>query len=172
MIVSAKKDAGLSDSLSRISLRRALVEDEEFLFKVYAATRREEIAGWGLDAAQQEMFLRMQFRAQQFQYEDYDDSGKSIIMEDDGPIGRLIVSRSESEIHLVDIALLPEHRSGGIGTKILEDLFNEASERNIPLRLEVSAVNRAAGLYKRLGFRIVDESETYLRMEWRSAGQS
>ena len=31
----------------RLLLRQATSEDEEFLFDVYASTRREEIAAWG-----------------------------------------------------------------------------------------------------------------------------
>lgn len=46
-----------------------------------------------------------------------------------------------------------EHRSEGIGTKLLEHLINEARRKNLKmLYLEVYETNRAVNLYKRLGF--------------------
>ena len=46
-----------------VTLRPACADDEGFLLALYASTRQDEMAAWGWDAAQQEMFLRMQFLA-------------------------------------------------------------------------------------------------------------
>jgi len=150
-----------------IVLRPAVPEDEEFLFKVYVGTRLDEVAAWGWDKAQQEMFLRLQFKAQQFHYDDFDDSGKSIIMDDDRPIGRVIINRYTEYLHLADIALLPEYRNSGIGTKVLNDLLAEGKQKGLPVLLEVAKTNRAGQLYKRLGFEITSDIGMHFKMEWR-----
>ena len=48
-----------------ISRRPVRPDDQEFQLKLYASTRRAEIAGFGWSEAQQEAFLRMQFTGQQ-----------------------------------------------------------------------------------------------------------
>src|SRR5579871_1094420 len=55
-------DAPMSDhDALPISWRSATAADAAFCFSVYAGTRAEELAAWGWGAAQQEMFLKMQF---------------------------------------------------------------------------------------------------------------
>src|SRR5215469_9860075 len=100
-----------------VTLRPAGPDDEAFLYQLYCSTRAEEMAAWGWDPAQQEMFLKMQFRARQLSYQsESGDTDSRIIERDNRPIGRLLVFRAESEICLADIALLPEFRGSGIGT--------------------------------------------------------
>ena len=95
-----------------ISLRPFRPEDQEFLFQLYASTRMDEIAGFGWPAAQQEMFLRMQFDAQRRSYESaYGHAEHQIVEQDGQPIGRLMVLREKDFTLLVDIALLAEHRA-------------------------------------------------------------
>src|SRR5205823_13362995 len=74
----------------RITLRPASPEDQDFLFRLYAGTRQEELAPFGWPPAQQEMFLRMQFSAQQRWYgEAYGQASHHIILLDEKPIGRI-----------------------------------------------------------------------------------
>jgi hypothetical protein len=47
-----------------LDLQPLRAEDEPFLFKLYASTRRDEIALVGWDKPQQDAFLRMQYNAQ------------------------------------------------------------------------------------------------------------
>jgi ribosomal protein S18 acetylase RimI-like enzyme len=58
------------------------------------------------------------------------------------------------------IALLPEARGQGIGTRLMERLITAARDAGYPgISLSVSAQNPARNLYERLGFRIVSEDE-------------
>jgi ribosomal protein S18 acetylase RimI-like enzyme len=157
----------VSNEATTISLRPVTLEDEPFLFEVYADTRRDEMAQWGWDRAQQDMFLKMQFKAQHQSYELEDEETETkIILLEGKPVGRLIVNRTESEIRLTDIALLSEYRSGGIGTILIKDLFDEASRMGLPVRLHVLKNNRAIRLYERLGFKTTGESGMHFQMEW------
>ncbi len=149
-------------------LRPYRADDQEFLFKLYASTRIHEIAGFGWPAAQQEMFLRMQFDAQRRSYEAaYPEAEHQIIERDEQPIGRIMVFRNEDSTLLVDIALLTEHRGLGIGGRLVRDLVQQCLRDRVPLRLQVLKANPALRLYERLGFTRTGEDQMYIQMERR-----
>lgn len=152
----------------KLELRRITPDDQEFLYQVYASTRVEELRQVDWDDAVKEAFLRMQFDAQHRYYqENYSTADFQIILNDENPIGRLYVARWADEIRLVDIAILPEHRNSGIGTGVLKGLMKEASESGRPLRIHVEKFNPAMGLYKRLGFVVIEDRGVYDFLEWR-----
>lgn len=146
-------------------------EDEPFLAEVYAATRTEELAAVDWSEAQKRDFLQSQFNAQHSHYlKHYADADFLIILLGERRVGRLYVARWKDEIRLIDIALLPELRGGGLGTELMEDLLEEAAEARLPVRIHVEQFNRALGLYERLGFKKLEERGIYLFMEWRAPG--
>jgi predicted GNAT family acetyltransferase len=70
------------------------------------------------------------------------------------------------EIRIVDIALMPAHRSGGIGTMLLRRVFAEGDAAGKPVSIHVEVFNPARRLYERLGF--VEKGahgDVYLLME-------
>lgn len=151
-----------------LDLVPALPEDEDFLLAVYASTRREEVALWGWDAEKQAGFLRMQFSMQRQSYElQFPGADQRLILTDGHRAGRLILHRTPTEIRVVDIALLPEYRGAGIGTRVIQGLQAEAAAAHLPLRLSVDKSNPARRLYERLGFRLIGENESRFAMEWR-----
>jgi ribosomal protein S18 acetylase RimI-like enzyme len=79
----------------------------------------------------------------------------------------LYVARWEREIRIMDIALLPEDRGAGIGTKLLRELQEEARAAGKSLTIHVERFNPALGLYERLGFQQIEDKGVYLLMEWR-----
>jgi len=151
-----------------ISQRSAEPGDEAFLFELYRNTRAEEMAAWGWPAAQQQMFLELQFRARNLSYSAYPNTEHSIILDAGQPIGRLLISWMDSELRLVDIALLDNARGAGVGAKLISELFAKASSESKPLRLHVEKSNRALQLYQRLGFRVIEDTGTQFFMELRS----
>ncbi len=152
----------------KISLRAARPEDEGFLYKIYASTRADELAllGWGEE--QQAAFLKMQFSAQQRAYAwQFPEAEHFIILRDEELAGRLIIVKTNQELRLTDITLLPEYRNGGAGTFLIKELQTQASAAELPLRLRVMKTNVAASrLYERLGFKQTGESDTHWMMEW------
>lgn len=150
-----------------ISLRPADDGDQAFLFELYRDARAEEMAAWGWDAAQQQAFLSLQFRARSASYSAYPNVEHSIILDSARPIGRLLISKMESEIRLVDIALLTEARGFGIGARLIVELFHQATSEGKPLRLHVDKFSRAFRLYQRLEFQILEDTGTQYFMERR-----
>jgi len=150
----------------QFTLRAATNNDIDFLFSLYASTRRNEMAAWGWNTQQEEAFLRIQFNAQSLWYERaYDQADHSIVMFGQQRGGRWIVLRTEREILLVDIALLPEFQNCGLGTGLMHRLIRESEETGQALRLQVARNNPARRLYERLGFLSVGEDQMYCQME-------
>src|SRR5689334_18928410 len=142
----------------------------EFLLRLYATTRADELAmvpDWSHE--QKEWFVRMQFQAQHAWYQEhYSDAEFDLILIDEMPAGRLYVHRRGTEIRLVDISLMPELRGKGIGTALLRNLMTEAEAAGKPLTIHVEKFNPAMRLYLRLGFKPIEDRGPYDLMAWKS----
>lgn len=148
-------------------LRPVRADDAEFLFRLYASTREEELRLVPWEVAQRDAFLRSQFDAQTRQYaENYADGDFRVIEVDGRPVGRLYVHRGPDEVRIVDIALLPEHRGGGLGTALLDGLLAEAAATGRRVTIHVERFNPALRLYHRLGFQPVRDLGVYVFLEW------
>ena len=154
--------------MEAVSLRPETVEDELFLFRVYASTRVEELAATGWAEPLKDSFLRMQYAAQRSGYNaSHPRASFDVVLVEGEAAGRLYVDRGADAIHLIDIALLPEHRGRGVGTQLVRALLAEAGASGRRVTLNVGRSNRARGLYERLGFRAVRDGEVYVDFEWR-----
>ena len=150
-----------------VTLRPITANDRDFLYRVYASTREDELAPLGWDAAQKESFLEMQFAAQhKFYQERFPGAEFQIILLDGESVGRLYVDRREDEIRILDVALLPEHRNQGIGSALLGDVLADGEWAGLPVRFHVERHSPALSLYKRLGFHKIGESGVYYLLEW------
>jgi ribosomal protein S18 acetylase RimI-like enzyme len=153
---------------SALSLRPATPADRDFLFRLYASTREEELAMVPWPSAAKEAFLRQQFEARTRDYESrFADGDNAIVLRDGTPVGQLWVQRGPELLRMLDVALLPEHRGAGLGTTLLRDLVAEARTRSVPVRLFVLVNNPARRLYERLGFSPVGAAGVYQEMECR-----
>jgi len=89
-----------------------------------------------------------------------------LIESDSIPIGRIYVYRSAREIRLMDIALVPDWRNRGIGTRLLRELMAEARSTGSSLTLHVEPTNPAQRMYQRLGFRLIEQRGVYDFLGW------
>jgi GNAT superfamily N-acetyltransferase len=165
-----------TDADIRLALRPAGDDDRDLLLRIYAGTRSDELAILPWTEEQKRAFVAQQFHAQRLHYErHYPDARHDIVLADGEPAGRLYVDRRARETRVVDIALLPEFRGGGIGTRLLRDLLDEAAATGRSVSIHVELFNPARRLYARLGFEPVAEEGIHLLMEWRppsGAGQA
>jgi GNAT superfamily N-acetyltransferase len=155
-----------------IACRPATDADLPVLAETYVSTRAEEVAQTGWPVETQQRFLLQQFEAQHRHYRAHYPNAQWLVIERDGvPLGRLYVEEWEREFRLIDIALLPQARGGGIGGALLEDVIEAAAARGKGVSIHVERMNPAMRLYLRLGFAKTDEHGIYDLME-RPAGRT
>lgn len=154
--------------LSNLSSRAANEGDDFFLQELFASTRPQEMAFFA-NEDQKRAFVSMQFSILP---RSYPNAEHIIILAGNVPIGRTIIDRKSDELHLVDIALLPDFRNCGIGALLVQQLLDEGRERQLPVRLQVFKYGDAVRFYERLGFRLIDDNGSYLKMEWRTSSKN
>jgi ribosomal protein S18 acetylase RimI-like enzyme len=155
------------DIMDSVSLRPINDADLEFLYRVYASTRADEMALTNWESAQVEAFLRVQFFAQHEHYQTRLPPSEFLLIELDGePIGRIYLGDWDGELRIIDVALLPEHRSQGIGTHLIRQVMQRAAALSKPVTLHVEPYNPALRLYEHLGFTVVEQRGINLFMRW------
>lgn len=151
-----------------VGFRPIRPEDEEFLCRLYASTRQAEMEMVDWSPEEKERFLRSQFEAQHTFYMQQFPEAEFLVVEREGePVGRLYLDRREDEHRLIDIALVPEERGRGLGTRLMEGVLAEAREAGKAVRIHVERNNPAQHLYARLGFRQIEDQGVYHLLEWR-----
>ena len=165
--MSISQENCLAEAAS-ITLRAAVAEDDGFLFHLYCKTREPEFALLALPDQQKIQLLQMQHNAQQSSYRgQYPGSENLLVLHQGVPAGRIWIARLEDEIRLVDIALLPEFRSQGAGTFLMNEILAEARKAGKPVRSTVFRFNPGSlRFHQRLGFQVKAEDEIQFYMEW------
>jgi len=85
-------------------------------------------------------------------------------------VGRIYLDREGEEFHILDITVLPEHRSAGIGSWLLRQVLEEATTGNRPVTIYVENFNPSLRLFERLGFQKVEETGFQFLLRWTPAG--
>ncbi|MEI9806161.1 MAG: GNAT family N-acetyltransferase [Pseudolabrys sp.] len=151
-----------------IVLRLATDDDRAFQRALFETARTDAalLAAW--PEAARKPFLDQQFHFQTAHYaRAYPDVDWLIVVADDKPIGRLILARAPEEWCVVDIALMPDRRGTGLGTRLLQSVQSAAAQaRASTVQLTVDMHNPARRLYERLGFAAVNEAIPNVFMAW------
>lgn len=153
-----------------MSLRAVTEADLPALYEIYASTRVEELAlvpDWREE--DKNAFLTQQFTAQHQYYQQvYKNADFQVIEYNEQPVGRFYIhwDFKPTEVRIIDIALLPGFRGKGIGTAILKNTFEKATDLGKSVTIHVEYNNPAMRLYERLGFRKIGEfNSVYYLME-------
>lgn len=156
-----------SEAVAAVALRPATPDDRELLFRVYAGTRAEELAPVPWPPEAKEAFLSQQFDAQDAWWRThYAGATFEIVVVDGRDAGRLYLWEGEKEVRVVDVALLPEARRGGVGTRLLRYVQERARAAGKSVTIHAERMNPALALYERLGFRLVEDKGVYLFLSW------
>ena len=137
-------------------MRQALESDRAFVERVYFETQRwiiEALLGWRGDDVEAERFA-----------EQYDAANTAIIVVDGDDAGWLTVQR-DSDIYVQSIYLVAKQQRRGIGTRLLQQLLDEARKHGTTVRLDTARINPARRLYERLGFAVVREDRFKIYMQ-------
>lgn len=172
LLVRALRDCDRS-----LTLRVEREDDFEFIAGLYAESRRDELAPVPWPEQAKREFLTAQCRLQRDHYAKHYLGAELMIIEravdtaahvgaHADPIGRIYVHVTKSEIRLMDIALLPVERCRGTGTMLVRALQDEAARQDVDLTLHVEPENRAQNIYRRLGFRLIEQRGIYDFLGW------
>lgn len=83
--------------------------------------------------------------------------------------GWMQTAEASDEINLSQIHLLEGFRSLGIGSRLIQDLLDQARAKKKSVSLAVVHNNRATALYRRFGFKEVARDREKLHMLWHHA---
>lgn len=139
-----------------LELRPANEADFDFLWDVHVQTMKDYISrtwGWNEDAQ------KKRFR------ERFDPSLLQVIRMKGKDVGVLAVEPEAERVVLTNIAIMPDYQRKGIGSRAISRILEDASQMKLPVDLQVLKVNPARALYERLGFRLIEETDTHYVME-------
>jgi ribosomal protein S18 acetylase RimI-like enzyme len=141
--------------MSEVTLRPAVSDDAEFVFRVTEACMRAYAEQtWG---AWNEAITRASFTP----------ATHRIIRCDDQDIGCLALYEMGDHLDLDKLYILPAYQNRGIGTALIRDIIARAAAAGKPVRLSVLAVNPARRFYERAGFVVMHSTGERHYMEWR-----
>lgn len=134
-------------------LRAATMEDYNFIYHVKKVTLKKHIDRiWGWDEEYQQNDFRECFNPQ----------NNKVIIYDNENIGVLEISYGGNIIHIVELEILPKYQGKGIGGAIIKDIIKNAHSTGKNVKIGCFKINiDAKGLYERLGFKVIEETETH-----------
>lgn len=109
---------------------------------------------WGWDENFQKEYFHKHF----------DEKEVQIIEKDGAAIGAIETQDKDDKIFLLNLKIDPKFQDNGIGTELIRKMVNSSEKENKPVELQVLKVNPAQKLYERLGFEVIDETETHIVM--------
>ncbi|NUN12021.1 MAG: hypothetical protein HUU55_00135 [Myxococcales bacterium] len=142
--------------------------DDLFLFTLFALTYQPnyKLQLWNIDA--QRAFLYQQFLDQEASFRaTYPTAVEYVIEHKRKWVGRLIIRRTDFEIRVVDLVLLPEFQHTDLRETVLQDILHNSERMRLPVRLHAEADNPLKQLADHLGFTELEKHGPYWFMEWR-----
>jgi GNAT superfamily N-acetyltransferase len=80
------------------------------------------------------------------------DSLDHVVLLGGVPVGRLLVDRGDTTVHVIDVRLEPDERRSGVGTAVMAQVCDDATLAGLPVTLSVRAGTPTEAWYRRLGF--------------------
>jgi len=139
-----------------IDFRHATDGDADFLYALYVETMKEYVdRTWGWDDTFQVSVFRKNYVPDNIQ----------IITFSGEDIGMISLEERTDDVFLRAIEIRPTLQHQGIGAKIVQQVINDAALKLKPVHLQVLKVNPAKSLYGRLGFSVIEETNTHFIMK-------
>jgi len=142
------------------TIRSATAADQAARRAIFHSVKSPPLESIGWSAAAIEQFCDQQFEIRDRSLAmSVPTADRSVIVVGDEVVGELIVDRDRDPWAIVDIALLTDHRSQGVGTAVLGDVLSDADPLGVAVELHVDLDNPARSLYERLGFVVTGSTE-------------
>lgn len=142
----------------QFTLRKATEADIDFLLQLRDLTMRQYLEEMGAPTSAEEFVARVQYH--------FDDAK---IIEINGKSAGLFKASflpEQNQWYLVQIQIHPDYQGQNIGGTLIKQLIEKANTQGASVALSVLKTNPAKGLYDRLGFVQVGETEFEYEMEY------
>ncbi len=143
--------------LKFLSARKCTDADESFLRTLHRRCYHDivvaQFGGWD-DELQRGFFDKK-----------WNPSNYQIIVVDGRDVGAVSYSNLNDRIFLSELQIDPDFQNRGLGSKLVNDVVENAKSQDRSVRLQVLRQNRAITLYSRLGFAEIGQTETHIMME-------
>jgi|GEM_PF-5154074 len=150
----------------KISFRNVVKSDYPYLMELYASTRIDvHLHGGHLSYEQKMDFIKSQFELQDIHYKKFNTKAKFlIVMNNNEKIGRLYKEDLDDQVSIIEFTLHEKVRSQNIGSRIIQDIIEDAHAANKPVVLHAAKDSPEFKFYKKLGFKILDDLGPYFKM--------
>ncbi|MBX3653129.1 MAG: GNAT family N-acetyltransferase [Ramlibacter sp.] len=141
--------------------------DADFLVALFSDSR-PDLHVPGMDPVALGQLIQMQYRVQQVGFSHHFPQAQSFLIGlDQRWVGRVVIDEGDTDLRLVDLAVLTAERRKGVASAILSSIQQSASERGKSVSLAVSKFNPGAiALYLSHGFSVSGEDEMFMQMVW------
>jgi ribosomal protein S18 acetylase RimI-like enzyme len=140
---------------SFLSYRKATRNDMAYLLWLRKETMNEHLKNAGIEMNEEKHVERINY-----QFEE-----SKIILLEGKNIGFLKTKEYKDKIEIIQIQIEPKHQNKGYEQKIINSIIQRARQNNSLVTLSVLKSNKAQVLYKRIGFKIVNEENHSYIME-------
>src|SRR5471032_190581 len=137
-----------------VTLRPATPADEPFLLDLRKSTMDEHLERAGESTDENAHWERLRYR--------FNDA--YIVCCGSEKLGLFKFFRDLDEWCIVQIQILPSHQGRGIAARLISDFLQQADNAHVPVTLSVLKGNRAIDLYQRLGFRIINATDSSFKI--------
>ena len=141
--------------MSQLQFRDATPHDIDYLTQLRLRTIHEHIRNAGTDLSYEEHELRARTRLQCC----------SILSLSSRTVGMIKVLRATESWTIEQLQIEPEFQRRGLGASVVRELQRDAKASGVVLLLSVLSVNPALSLYRRLGFKVLHESNGMVEMQ-------
>lgn len=142
-------------------LREANEQDYDFIYNLNNTVYKDYIINGKSNLEWDDDFQR-HFSDDMFKIEKI-----QIILDGEKRIGILELKEKENQMYIEEIQIDPNSQGKGLATEVINDIISRAFKLNYSVGLVVLRINKARELYERLGFSVIDETETHFIMEAR-----
>jgi len=97
----------------------------------------------------------------------WERGGIQAIEIDGRPIGMVQLTQSDDRVEVIEIQIALDHQNNGIGTQLMRDVMDRASQQGRDVVLSTGLKNAGAiRLYERLGFEATERTDSKVWMRY------
>ena len=144
-----------------IVLRAATADDEKFVDDLLFTTMHGYVeATWPNDLVAQRHY---------YEINKFNPLNTRILQVEGKDIGRLSTTLNTDCIFIDELHILPEYQRRGIGREAIEQVFQEAREKSLPVKATILKINRPSkNLCLGMGFEVFAEKDHRLHIRYSS----